>query len=125
MHVAGADDRFDRRWSRKMRDEAALEAWTESVGGAGGLRALDHADLHAAFRRALQLDVVHEVADEEDAAAARLQQVFGRQRIGHLFGIEAFALIADADCQLRHARRRSRLELDEHALARRRCGCRA
>ena len=40
-------------------------------------------------RRALELDFVHEVADEEDAAAAALQQVLRRQRIGDLLGIEA------------------------------------
>ena len=41
--------------------------------------ALDHADFHAALGRALQLHVVHEVADEEDAAAARLEQVLRRR----------------------------------------------
>src|SRR5262245_42225325 len=63
--------------------------------------ALQHADLHAAFRRPLKLDVVHEVADEEDPTAARLQQVLGRQRIRHRFGIESLALIAHANRQLR------------------------
>ena len=79
--------------------------------------ALDHADFHAAFRRALQLHVVHEVADEEDAAAARLEQVLRRERVGDRLRIEAFALIADANHQLGLGRRR-RFELDEHALGR-------
>ena len=39
------------------------------------LHALDHADFHAAFRRALQPHVVHEVANEENAAAARSAEV--------------------------------------------------
>ena len=38
--------------------------------------------------------IVHEVADEEDAAAAGLEDVFGRQRVGDFFGIEPFALIS-------------------------------
>ena len=78
------------------------QAWADPLR-AGGLRrrhALDHPDLHAAFGRALQLHVVHEVANQEDAAAARLQQVLGRERIGDFLGIEAVALVADADTQL-------------------------
>src|SRR5439155_6006915 len=82
------------------------------------LDALGHADFHPAFRRALQLDVVHEVADQEDAAAARLEEVLGRQRIGDRLRLEAFALIADANHQLRAGRGRRRLEIDEDVLAR-------
>src|SRR5689334_5806525 len=78
--------------------------------GATRLHALDHPDFHPAFRRALQPHVVHEVADEEDAAAARLEQVLRRERIREVLGIEAFALIAHADRQLRNALRRG-LEL--------------
>src|SRR2546422_4244329 len=44
--------------------------------------AFHHADFHPALRRALQLHVVHEIADEENAAAARLEEVFRGQRIG-------------------------------------------
>ena len=47
---------------------------------------LDHDDLHAALRRALQDHFVHEAADQEDAAPARLQQVLGRQWIGDRLG---------------------------------------
>src|SRR4051794_1939657 len=66
-------------------------------GAACRLRALDHADLHPTPRRALQLHVVHEAADEEDAAAARLQQVLRRQRIRERLRVEARALIPHPD----------------------------
>jgi hypothetical protein len=93
---------------------AFTQAWTGPVGGGiSRLHALDHADFHAAFRRALQLHVVHEVPDEENAAAARLQQVFGGQRVGDFFGIESIALVADADAQLGHHIRGGRFEFDE------------
>src|SRR5258706_16067980 len=47
-----------------------------SLGGvAGGQHAFDHAHFHAALGRALQLHFVHEVANQEDAAAAGLEQV--------------------------------------------------
>ena len=41
-----------------------------------------------------QLDVVHEVADQEDAAAAALEHVLGRERVGDFFGLEALAFVA-------------------------------
>ena len=41
--------------------------------------------------------LIHEGADEEDAAAGAAHEVFGRQRIGQGVGVEAFALIADLD----------------------------
>ena len=44
--------------------------------------------------------VVHEAAHEENAAAARLEQILGRQRIGNLLGIEALALVEHAHDQL-------------------------
>ena len=44
-----------------------------------------------------QLDVVHEAANQEDAAAARFQHVLGRERVGDFLGLEALALVADAD----------------------------
>ena len=49
----------------------------------------------------------------------------GVERIGQRLGIEAFALIADAIDELGHVAGGDGLELDEHVLARRRCGCRA
>src|SRR4029450_11053304 len=66
------------------------------------LHALHHPDLHPAFRRALQPHIVHEVADEEDAAAARLEEVLGRKRIRHLLGIEDLPLLPEGDATLRH-----------------------
>ena len=62
--------------------------------------------------------VVHEVANQEDAAAAGLEDVFGRERVGDFFGLEALALVFDADHELVGGRRRHRAELDEHALVR-------
>ncbi len=127
LHVAGAHDRLDgRRHEQRIRHRccsrffgprswfvvhrtANVEPRTSndlchlclngSVGGVGGLHALDHADFHAAFGDALQLHVVHEIANEEDAAAARFQQILRREGIRHFFGFEAFTLIADADAQ--------------------------
>jgi hypothetical protein len=52
------------------------------------------------FLRAQVLHVVHEAAHEEDAAAARLEEVLGRERIGDLPGIEALALVEHADDEL-------------------------
>src|SRR5471032_1151288 len=63
---------------------------------------LDHADFHPALRRALQLHVVHEVADEENTAAAGFQEVVGVERVGDQVGVEALALIPDANRELRH-----------------------
>src|SRR3954471_19955674 len=61
---------------------------------------LDHPHFHPALIRPPQFDVVHEAAHEEDAAAARFQHVLWSEWIGDLLGIEAFALIEDADDQL-------------------------
>ena len=69
------------------------------------------------MRRALEVDLVHEVSDEEDAAAARFEQVLGVQRIGQRFGIESRPLIADADEQARRRPARRGLEIDEDMLA--------
>ena len=49
---------------------------------------------------ALQLHVVHEAANQEDPAAARFENVFGRQRVGDLLGIESLAFIFHADHEL-------------------------
>ena len=46
-------------------------------------------------RSALQLHVVHEAAHEEDAAPAGFEHVLGREGIGDLLGLEAFALVGD------------------------------
>ena len=66
----------------------------------------------------LQHRFVHEVANEEDPAAARLEDVFGRQRIGHFFRHEPLALVFDANHELVGRRRRHRAELDDDALVR-------
>src|SRR3954463_9726241 len=86
------------------------------VGGAGGLHAFHHAHLHAAFRCALQDHFVHETANQEDAAAAALQQVLRRERVGDLLGIEAFALVADPDGEFPRGVEGA-VEFDEHLLA--------
>ena len=78
LQLAGADHRLDRRGrDRTGRDRSGSVAWI----GVGGT-ALDHAHFHAALGRAGELHVVHEAADQEYAAAARLQQIFRSQRIG-------------------------------------------
>src|SRR4051794_3670910 len=58
---------------------------TES--GTAGSQFLDHAHFHAALGRPPERHVVHEAAHEEDAAAARFQQILGRERIGNLLGV--------------------------------------
>ena len=105
LHGAGLHDRFDRRWREKSVEDPSATA----------RQLLHHADFHAALGRPLQLHVVHEAAHEEDAAAARLQDVLGRERIGDVVGIEAFALVADADDELgrRIAGREGELDGDE------------
>src|SRR5262245_55974995 len=75
----------------------------EIAASATGAQLLHHADLHAARRRPRELHVVHEAAHEEDAAAARLEDVLGLERIGDGVGVEAFALIDDADGELQGA----------------------
>src|SRR5258706_12216208 len=72
--------------------------------GVGGCRrarlgALGHANLHAAFGGAAEFHAVHEIADKDDAAAARLEQVFGGERVGHFLRLEALAFVADANLQ--------------------------
>ena len=64
-------------------------------------RRFDHPDFHAALGRRLQRHFVHVVADEEDAAAAGLQDVLGRERIGDVFGVEArpWSLHARPSCR--------------------------
>src|SRR5262245_4360128 len=77
---------------------------------------LHHAHFHPAFAAAVQGDVVHEAAHEEDAAAARLEQILRRERIGDHLRIESFALIEHAHDQLERRRLRGERELDGHEL---------
>ena len=99
LHVAGADDRFD------GGGEKAAGRGTQASTAAGlGTRLIMRISMPPSGARC-ELHVVHEAADEEDAAAAGLQQVFGRQRIGDVLGVEALALVAHADAS---ARRRPR-----------------
>src|SRR5215203_3239698 len=65
------------------------------TAGAHGLPALDHPHLHATLRGAMEIDFVHEVADEKNAAPAAFQEIFRRQRIGHGLGVKPLSLIAD------------------------------
>src|SRR4029450_12418439 len=80
------------------RSGSSTRRRTSGAGGRG-LNALHHPDFHAAFRRPLQLHVVHEVADQEDAAAARLEEVLGIERVRDRLGVEPFALVAHANQQ--------------------------
>src|SRR5688572_25738908 len=70
----------------------AVARKTGSGGGTGGVLtgadALDHHDFHPAFGRAPEVHPVHEAANQEDAAAAGLQQILGGERIGQRGGIE-------------------------------------
>ena len=71
----------------------------ERVEGQSG-ELLAHAHGHAAFRPPGDRHVVHEVAHEEDAAAARLEHVLGVERIGDLRRIESLALVEHLDDEL-------------------------
>src|SRR3989442_14507429 len=86
--------------------------------GVGRLHALGHADFHPALRRALELNVVHEVADEKNAAAAGLEEVLRIERVGEGLRIETLSLIAHANQQAGRFGRRRCLELDEDTLGR-------
>src|SRR5215471_1098266 len=103
---------------------ALTTAWTAvarnlgEIASATGPQLLHHADFHAATGRSRELHVVHEAAHEEDAAPARLEDVLGRQRIGDLAGIEAFAFVGDADDELEGAVGRGEGELDGDELVR-------
>src|ERR1044072_2325176 len=61
--------------------------------GPGRSQLLDHTDFHASVGDPAERPVVHEAAHEEDPAAARLQEVFGRERVGDFLGLEALALV--------------------------------
>src|SRR5260370_35605651 len=91
--------------ARTTASTAVVRKRPDSAGdnvsrGPGVRHALQHLDLHPALRRAPEPDVVHEVANEKDAAAARLEEVLRRQGIGNFLGLEAFALGPAANHQL-------------------------
>ena len=56
------------------------------IGRDGSRELLAHADHHAAFGPPRNRDVVHEAAHEENTAAARFEDVFGVERVGHPSG---------------------------------------
>lgn len=57
------------------------------------LKPLNHTDCRAAFRPCFPLYFVHETAHEKVTTARRFQKVLSSRGIGHIAGIEAFALI--------------------------------
>src|SRR3954467_11418018 len=77
-----------------------------------GTELLHHADFHAAAGRPRELHVVHEAAHEEDAAAARFQDVLGGERVGDVPRVEPFTLVGDADDELGGALDRCEGEFD-------------
>src|SRR5436190_23326027 len=85
---------------------ARMTAWTAvarnfgDVASGTGREFLHHAHLHAALRHPRELDVVHEAAHEEDAAAARLENVFRGERIRDCLRLEALALVGDPHDEL-------------------------
>src|SRR6266545_5210630 len=100
---------------------ALMTAWMAVARNSGGNSAtgrqlLHHADFHAPLGRAIELDVVHEVAHEKDAAAARLEDVLRRERVGHFSGLESLALIRDADDELGGSLDGRERKLDRHDL---------
>ena len=112
LDVAGASDGLDgggekeRIGRDRRRSPAAVRHWPARRDGR---RLIMRISMPPSGARC-SCDVVHEVADEEDAAAAGLEQVLRRQRIGDLVRVEAFALVADADGQRRDGgRSRSRI----------------
>ena len=60
------------------------------------LRIFAHGDDVAA---AVVLDLGHEVAHEQQAAAAGALEVLGGGRVGHVLGVEARPLVGDADVE--------------------------
>src|SRR5580765_3768724 len=71
----------------RMTDSTAVARKTGGNDSGTGRQLLDHAHFHPALCAALQHDVVHEAAHEKDAAAARLEDVFRGQWIGHRVGL--------------------------------------
>src|SRR5260221_1371358 len=113
------------RWSMPAicMAPALMTAWTAvarksgAIGSATGRQLLHHAHFHAPFGGALQPHVVHEAAHEEDAAAAGLEHVLGRERIGDFERLEPLPLVGDLDHELgrRLDRREGELDRDEFA----------
>src|SRR6266542_2366600 len=101
----------------RMTDSTAVARKTGGSGSATGRQLLGHAHFHAASGGPLQHDVVHEAAHEEDAAAARLENVFRRERIGDFLRFEALALVDHAHNELARIRGRRERELHRHDLA--------
>ena len=46
-----------------------------------------------------KVDLIHEGANEEDAAAGAAQEIFRGERIGEVFPVDAFALVGDGKDQ--------------------------
>ena len=106
LHAARVHDGFDRGGEKNGG----------TGSGATGRQLLDHPHFHAAVDGAPQRDVVHEAAHEEDAAAARFQEVLRRQGIGHFVRLESLPLVHHPDDQLAGLGRRGEGELDGHQL---------
>ena len=86
---------------------------TESLDGLiGGGDALDHHHFHAALRCPLQHHLVHEGANDEDAATARLEHVLRRKRIRNALRVKARSLVANPDGDARGSGIAQRRELD-------------
>src|SRR3954451_7797856 len=89
-------------WTSPARITDSIAVARNTGGRGSGMRGqlLHHPHFHAPLVPAPQHHVVHEAAHEEDAAAARLQHVLGREWIRDVVRIESFTLIEDADDQL-------------------------
>src|SRR5262245_57320332 len=82
------------------------------------LGALHHSQFHAALGRALQHELVHEAADQEDPAATAFQQVFRCEAVWQGRGVEARAFVTYANQDTATAVMFIQFrELDMHALA--------
>jgi hypothetical protein len=46
-----------------------------------------------------EVDLIHEGADEEDAAAGAAQEIFGSEGIGEVFPVHSFALVGNGEDQ--------------------------
>ena len=77
---------------------------------------LDHPRLGATLGRAPQLQVVHEAPHEEDATAARLEQVFWCERISDLDRVEPLPLVHDPNDQRVRFEDRLESKLDDDPL---------
>ena len=78
-----------RHLDRRPRGRPPPRRWRATTGRGASSAArepLHHAHFHPALRHPPERDIVHEVAHEEDAAPARLEHVFGSERIGDASG---------------------------------------